>query len=142
MIPNNRKESPYSNYIRKTLKGLKRAFCPLKPLKLCFKAIKSLKIFKTRISLKIFILFLWILLHLAPFFFLRKLRKIKHFDVLLMYVLKYIVLHNLLSLLLFNLYPYHTIELLIHEPQHDNFESVSQTNIFNCDCRDVRGFFV
>ena len=39
--------------IRKTSKGLKRAFCPLKPLKLCFKAIKSLKIFKTRIFLKI-----------------------------------------------------------------------------------------
>src|SRR6266849_7354940 len=39
-------------YIRKTSKGLKRAFCPLKPLKLCFKAIKSLKIFKTRIFFK------------------------------------------------------------------------------------------
>src|SRR6266852_7936169 len=45
-------------YIRKTLKGLKRAFCPLKPLKLCFKAIKSLKIFKTIISLKFLFQFL------------------------------------------------------------------------------------
>ncbi len=61
--------SQYSGNIRKTSKGLKRAFCPLKPLKLCFKAIKSLKIFKTRISLKSFLLFFWKLLHLAPFFF-------------------------------------------------------------------------
>ena len=63
------------HYIRKTSKGLKRAFCPLKPLKLCFKAIKSFKIFKTRISLKFFLKFLWKLLHLAPFFCFKKIKR-------------------------------------------------------------------
>src|SRR6266852_1056626 len=65
MVSKKVKKTAYS--IRKTSKGLKRAFCPLKPLKLCFKAIKSLKIFKTRISLKF--------LYLAPFFFFKKIKR-------------------------------------------------------------------
>src|SRR6266852_8767350 len=74
-----------SLYIRKTSKGLKRAFYPLKPLKLCFKAIKSFKIFKTRISLNFFFISLKIITFSTFFYLLRKLREIKHFDVLLMY---------------------------------------------------------
>ncbi len=75
----------HNSYIRKTSKGLKRAFYPLKPLKLCFKAIKSFKIFKTRISLNFFFISLKIITFSTFFYLLRKLREIKHFDVLLMY---------------------------------------------------------
>src|SRR6266852_8594891 len=58
-------------YIRKTSKGLKRAFCPLKLLKLCFKAIKSLKIFKTRIFLKFFFLISLKIIAFSTFFFFK-----------------------------------------------------------------------